>query len=141
MAILAEHVWEHLTQKEGLIAAKMCFQYLQPGGRLRIAVPDGCNPDSNYRKWVQPGGTGPGADDHKILYTYDSLQQLLVEAGFHTELLEYFDSSGQFHFVEWDPSDGMIRRSRRFDARNQGGKLGYTSLIVDAWKPRTNPGN
>ena len=30
-AILAEHVWEHLTPQQGLVAAKTCFQFLKPG--------------------------------------------------------------------------------------------------------------
>jgi predicted SAM-dependent methyltransferase len=29
----------------------------------------------------------------------------------------------------------LIQRSKRFDPRNQGGTLGYTSLILDATKP------
>src|SRR6185295_4438112 len=44
-AILAEHVWEHLTIDEGTRAAKLCWKYLRPGGRLRVAVPDGLHPD------------------------------------------------------------------------------------------------
>jgi predicted SAM-dependent methyltransferase len=37
-AMLAEHVWEHLTLEDGLAAARACFRYLGPGGTLRIAV-------------------------------------------------------------------------------------------------------
>ncbi len=33
-AMLAEHVWEHLTQEEGLIAARTCYKYLKNGGYL-----------------------------------------------------------------------------------------------------------
>jgi predicted SAM-dependent methyltransferase len=134
-AILAEHVWEHLTPAEGATAAKTCFTYLRPGGRLRIAVPDGFNPDPVYLEWVRPGGTGAGADDHKVLFNHETLARLLAEAGFQTELLEYFDATGNFHFSDWDPADGMIYRSRRFDERNQDGRLAYTSLIIDARKP------
>src|SRR5690242_11289052 len=47
-AILAEHVWEHLTADEGLEAARRCFQYLKPGGYLRVAVPDGFHPNRDY---------------------------------------------------------------------------------------------
>lgn len=43
-APLAEHVWEHLDLDEGLAAAKLCFEYLKPGGYLRVAVPDGFHP-------------------------------------------------------------------------------------------------
>lgn len=40
-ALFAEHVWEHLTLEDGAKACRNCFEYLKPGGLLRIAVPDG----------------------------------------------------------------------------------------------------
>jgi predicted SAM-dependent methyltransferase len=134
-AILAEHVWEHLTPEEGAVAARLCYRYLAPAGYLRLAVPDGCHPRREYIDYVRPGGTGPGADDHKVLYTYSSLGQMLRAIGFDVALLEYYDEQGEFQYVEWDPAGGMIRRSRRFDPRNAGGELAYTSLIIDARKP------
>ena len=134
-AFLAEHVWEHLTAEQGRQAAANCFQFLQPGGRLRIAVPDGLNPDPEYREHVRPGGSGPGANDHKMLYTAATLKALLESAGFTCTLLEYWDEAGHFHATEWDANQGHIMRSRRFDPRNQGGTLRYTSLIIDAVKP------
>jgi predicted SAM-dependent methyltransferase len=136
-AMLAEHVWEHLTPEEGARAAGLCLRYLVPGGYLRIAVPDGLHPDPKYIEYVRPGGTGAGADDHKILYDYRTMTQMLVGAGFEVDLLEYFDEEHQFHAVDWDPATGMIHRSKRFDERNRGGALAYTSLIVDARKPAT----
>src|SRR5450631_4653063 len=69
-AILAEHVWEHLSVDDGLAAARRCFEYLKPGGYLRVAVPDGFHPDPKYIDHVRPGGSGPGADDHKVLYNH-----------------------------------------------------------------------
>ena len=39
-AILAEHVWEHLSLEEGKEAAKNCFRFLKEGGYVRCAVPD-----------------------------------------------------------------------------------------------------
>lgn len=39
-AFLAEHVWEHMTLSDGYIAAKNCFDFLEEGGYVRIAVPD-----------------------------------------------------------------------------------------------------
>lgn len=133
-AILAEHVWEHLHPADGLLAARMCFKYLKSGGYLRVAVPDGYHPDKEYIEYVRPGGTGAGADDHKILYTESSFAKLFQEAGFQVRLLEWFDSNGKFHYQEWDTNDGMIWRSRRFDERNKDGQLKYTSLIIDAVK-------
>lgn len=133
-AILAEHVWEHLAPVDGLTAARVCHDYLRPGGYLRIAVPDGFHPDPAYLDSVRIGGTGAGADDHKALYTHESLSQLLIASGFEIEPLEYFDRAGNFHAVDWDPADGMVHRSRRFDERNRDGQLHYTSLILDARK-------
>lgn len=134
-AILGEHVWEHLSEEDGLIAFKNCFKYLKPGGYLRIAIPDGFHPKTEYIDHVKPGGIGIGADDHKILYTYQILTSSLYKAGFRVNLLEYFDENGKFHDSPWKPEDGFIKRSKNFDARNINGELNYTSLIVDAIKP------
>ncbi len=133
-AILAEHIWEHLRWEEGILAAGICFQYLKPGGYLRAAVPDGLHPDAEYIEWVRPGGIGAGAQDHKMLYTYKTFSKMFELAGFRVDLLEYFDENGQFHFKDWSPADGLIQRSSRFDERNAGAKLKYTSIILDARK-------
>ena len=133
-AILAEHVWEHLTLDEGIVAARTCHRFLRQGGYLRVAVPDGLHPDPAYIERVRVGGIGAGALDHKVLYRRETLGDVLQQAGFTVRPLEYFDPEGQFHFVEWNPEDGMIRRSSRFDKRNHTGALRYTSLILDAIK-------
>lgn len=132
--IMAEHVWEHLTAADTFLANKYCHQFLATNGVLRLAVPDGFNPDKDYINYVKPGGNGSGADDHKILYNHKSMQQKLEEAGFKVQLLEYWDESGNFHFTDWSDEGGRINRSRRYDHRNRDGKLNYTSLIVDAIK-------
>ena len=56
--LLCEHTWEHLTIEEGVVAARTCFQFLVPGGRLRVAAPDGRFPDAEYQRTVQVGGPG-----------------------------------------------------------------------------------
>lgn len=134
-AIVAEHVWEHLTTQDGIAAARLCFRYLRAGGYLRIAVPDGLHPDPLYVDAVRPGGTGDGAKDHKVLYSVHTLQHLLTAAGFETRALEYFDEDGHFHATRWNPEDGMIHRSAHHDVRNTDEGLRYTSIIVDAFKP------
>jgi predicted SAM-dependent methyltransferase len=134
-AILAEHVWEHLSLEDGRNAARNCFRFIKPGGYLRIAVPDGNHPDPRYIEHVKIGGNGPGADDHKVLYDCKLLSKILTEAGFTVRLLEYFDENGKFVFNDWDPSGGLIHRSKRFDERNQAGALTYTSVIADAFVP------
>ena len=136
-AILAEHVWEHLTPEQAVAAARLCFTYLRPGGRLRVAVPDGLHPDADYIEAVRPMGSAAGSDDHKVLYTCETLKRVLDTAGFETFVLECFDAKGQFVSADWDPRDGMIRRSARFDSRNHDGQLRYTSIIIDALKPHS----
>jgi predicted SAM-dependent methyltransferase len=132
--ILAEHVWEHLTPEDGKIAIRTCYRFLKKGGRLRIAVPDGFHPDASYIDYVKPGGTGAGANDHKILYTYKIMTDILEQAGYKVQLLEYFDESGAFHQNTWDAKEGYIHRSLKNDKRNADGQPNYTSLIVDAVK-------
>ena len=136
-ALLAEHVWEHLTWDQGLSAAQTCFKYLKPGGYLRLGVPDGFHPNPEYIDWVRVGGRSPMqiANGHKVLFTYQSLRNLLQKAGFQVKFYEYFDENGVFHEDPWDPALGMIRRSRQFDKRNQGGTLTFTSIVADAIKP------
>ena len=131
---LAEHVWEHLTQEEGALACKNCFAFLKQGGNLRIAVPDGFHPDMDYIAQVKPGGYGPGADDHKVLYNYRTLSKLLSNAGFKVTPLEWFDEQGEFRHENWDNAGGFIMRSTRFDPRNRDNPTAYTSLIIDARK-------
>lgn len=135
-AMLAEHVWEHLTAEQGLLAARTCYTYLRPGGYLRLGVPDGFHPNQEYIDWVKVGGRSPMqvANDHKVLFTYQSIRRLLQQAGFQVKLYEYFDENGVFQYQPWNPEAGMIRRSRRFDKRNQGGKLVFTSIVLDAVK-------
>jgi predicted SAM-dependent methyltransferase/GT2 family glycosyltransferase len=131
--VFAEHVWEHLTDAEAEQASRNVAEFLKPTGTFRVAVPDGFHPDQNYIDYVRPGGHGAGADDHKVLYNYALMADRLRAAGFgRLQLLEYWDEAGQFHFTEWDSAKGHVRRSRRFDERNGGGQLRYTSLIIDA---------
>ena len=131
---LAEHVWEHMDESDRHNANKNCLDYLKPGGKLRIAVPDGFHPSKNYIDKVRPGGIGAGAKDHKILFNYKILKNELENAGFKVDLLEYWDDSGNFNFLNWSIEDGYIERSKNNDPRNNKQKLNYTSLIVDAIK-------
>jgi predicted SAM-dependent methyltransferase len=162
--MLAEHVWEHITEEEGRAAARTCFEYLSPGGYLRIAVPDGLHPDPAYVELVKAGaqpdeGEGasvvaPGsashddgnAANHKALYTYRTLRRVFESAGFRVVLYEYFDEAGAFHCQDWDRKGGTIWRSKRFDPRNRAGELlsvypgsmddylSYSSIVLDAIK-------
>ena len=134
-AFLAEHVWEHLSKEEATKGAASCFYFLQKKGRLRIAVPDGNHPDPDYIDYVRPGGTGSGANDHKILFKIDSLTEIFEKVGFRVIPLEHWDNKSNFHKSEWDIKWGKVSRSAEFDPRNQSNKtLSYTSIIIDCHK-------
>jgi predicted SAM-dependent methyltransferase len=139
-AMLAEHVWEHISEDEGLRAARTCYTYLKPGGYLRVAVPDGLHPDPAYIEQVKPGAievTAGNAENHKALYTYRSFARLFEQAGFRVVLYEYFDEQGRFHGGEWDRTRGTIWRSKRFDPGKSStlhDSLSYCSIILDAVK-------
>ena len=131
--ILAEHVFEHLSPADAHAAARHCHEFLKPGGLLRAAVPDGLHPDPAYIAWVDVGGIGPGARDHKVLYEYAGFSRVFAAAGFDVQLLEYWDEQGVLHQADWDPEQGRVRRSVRFDTKERGG-FRYTSIILDARK-------
>ena len=155
-ALLAEHVWEHITPEQGLAAAQTCHTYLKPGASLRVAVPDGLLPDPGYVDLVKADALNPTPGDatdaggnsanHKALYTYKTLTTLFERAGFRVVLYEYFDEQGAFHCQDWDAKGGTITRSKRFDPRNKNSRLAsvypgtmddylaYSSLILDAVK-------
>lgn len=134
-SMLAEHVWEHLTKEQGRLAALNCYKYLKPEGHLRVAVPDGFNPDPNYIEGVRVGGTGPGAQDHKVIYNCKTIKHLFEEAGFYVYLLEYFDENGVFRTASWSLADGTIHRSSLHHPELPPGGIN-SSLILDARKRR-----
>ena len=129
--LLAEHVFEHLTESECRVALTECYRYLKPGGLLRLAVPDGNRKDEAYLAAVSPP-----VHEHVVLFTVDTLVPLLEDVGFRVTPLEHFDAQGEFHTSPWDVVDGYISRSVRFDRRAEfeHGDVFYTSLIVDARK-------
>jgi predicted SAM-dependent methyltransferase len=132
--IFAEHVWEHLTLEQGKRAAEVCYKFIQKGGKLRVAIPDGFHSSEDYINRVKPGGFGHGSFDHKLLYNYHTFSDIFQQSGFTVELLEYFDDDKNFHAVDWKKEEGFVHRSIRYDRRNKDGKPNYTSLIIDAIK-------
>ncbi len=145
-AILAEHVWEHLTIKEGIAAAHNCYEYLKAGGHVRVAVPDGYHPDALYKEWVRPNGSGERflqlfrSDEHtghKVLFNYQLLSKILSDVGFRVQLIEGFDATGRFHRNALDERHGKIHRCSGSSWSSVLSVIvgaPYTSLIVDAVK-------
>jgi|SRR5579871_1554054 len=136
-AFLAEHVFEHLSLPAGIQAAHHCREFLNPGGTLRIAVPDRLHKDPDYLRWTEPGGVGPGADDHKVFYDLEMLCSMLARAGFHRlEPIEWWGQDREFHALPWTVDRGFVRRSLKHDSRNLTRTIPYTSVIVDAINQR-----
>lgn len=136
-AMLSEHVWEHMTKEEGVVAAKNCYDFLKEGGYIRVAVPDINFRNEWYQNMVKVGGPGPiehPSYTHKIVYDYLTIKEVFEIAGFCVELLEYCDEKGNFHYKYWNEEDGKIGRSFRFDTRNSKENLGMVSIIIDAKK-------
>lgn len=137
--IVVEHVLEHLTYSELNLALANMYNHMLPGARLRIAVPDGYNPNKIYIKNVEINGIGPDASDHKQLLNYDILSKTLLKHRFEVELLEGYDSNGGLTIKGYDPLDGYIKRSRSNQANMKNinswdFKDAETSLIIDAFK-------
>ncbi len=125
-ALLAEHVWEHFSIKDAIVALHHCFSVLSDGGYLRIAVPDWYFSPRNTSSVAWKGDIGSG---HLVQYNLPMLQKLLEVVGFEVDVLEAHDVQGQFvNEVPWDDRNGKVRRSGRHDVR------GSVSIIVDAKK-------
>jgi predicted SAM-dependent methyltransferase len=138
--MVAEHVLEHLTYEEAARALKMAYDHLVPGGRIRIAVPDGYNPNPEYIRHVGINGIGDDAADHKLLLNVDTLRELLRGAGFKVEQLEGYDSNRNLVSKAYDVQDGYIQRSRQNEEcyKDSPGLWpfpdSHTSLIMDGIK-------
>jgi predicted SAM-dependent methyltransferase len=128
-AMLLEEVVEHIPKDKILHTLKNCYNHININGYLRISTPDGYHPDPEYIKYVSTPNMG-----HKVLYNYHVLSDLLAQAGFTVNLLEWFDENGKFNARAWNEMDGNIERCLASDPRNQDGKPHYTSLIMDAKK-------
>lgn len=129
--ILAEHVLEHLSNKDLDLMIKNFYDYSSEVVNIRIAVPDGYHKDKEYIDTVKPNGTGFGADDHKHLFNYETLSAKFEKFGFVAVLKEYWDENKEFYTDYSDDEFGMIRRSFKNDKRNEDGEPHYTSLIID----------
>ena len=125
---LAEHVWEHLTPEQGIIAARNVALYVP---RLRVATPDGYYPDEAYVKRAVLGEC-PG--DHNNLFTIIYLTDLFHDAGYSVTPLEWWSPDGVYHHRPFTDEYGYIQRSLLHDKRNRAGVLGYTSIIIDCVK-------
>ena len=135
---VAEHVFEHLTEREMEKALFLIHKYLKKKGTLRIAVPDGNHPDSDYRKNTGIKGIGPDASDHKQFIKYEFIKEVLERKGYSCNLIEGFLFDGRLIQNKINNDFGYINRSRSNKKSMHQKDLYFkdenTSLIIDAIK-------
>ncbi len=129
--LLAEHVFEHLSPAQSETAFYLIRKYLKKNGVFRIAVPDGYHESPDYIEYTRPGGSGPGCDDHKILWNKDLLSKMSLECGLKIQLLQYYDSNHQFTDSYQDDQNGIILRSFEKLKSDQSTSFRMSSLIAD----------
>lgn len=128
--LLAEHVFEHLTEDQIKSSLINAHRYLKKGGVLRIAVPDGYHPSKYVIDLVKPNGTDQGSDDHKVLLNIDKFKKLLNDKMFTLVPLEYFDKKGVFHKHLYSDDNGYIKRSsKNYIGRFTESKKEYIKMI------------
>jgi hypothetical protein len=100
-SIFHEHLLEHLTLRQGLALLSECYRILQPGGVLRIGVPD----TGSYIRSYMEGGKGliemvrPGRPTpliavqeifywygHRSMYDFETLAMVCRAVGFSNEI-------------------------------------------------------
>ena len=92
--IYSSHMLEHLSRKDAVQVLKMYYDYLRPGGELRISVPDlkrlsSIADEQNLSfdemdliQGVLMGGQNTKYNYHKSVYWFDLLKHILEEIGF-----------------------------------------------------------
>ncbi|MBX3103245.1 MAG: methyltransferase domain-containing protein [Bacteroidetes bacterium] len=150
--IMLEHVLEHISEEDIARFLAAAYASLKSGGTLRIAVPDGYNPDERYidfvkpavpRKgqekseypWVKPTDKIIGDPNHKSLLNIDSLSAALQRAGFEVHPLEYYTPEGGLVANYPNDDNGVIYRTVSKDFRCYDFGKTFNSLIIDAVKP------
>jgi predicted SAM-dependent methyltransferase len=96
--IFSSHLLEHLTRAQGLVLLSDAHRILRPGGTIRVAVPDldiaiALHATGQTREMLDHYFYRPESGhlaQHRSMYNYALLAELLREAGFATvERCEY----------------------------------------------------
>ena len=106
---------------------------MKEGGNLRIAVPDGFHPSKQYREYSKPGGSGPGASDHKEFYDYKKFIKIISPFNDFVDVtfLEYYDENGKLNTKNIAKEKGIIERTVNNQRVLPGTNDIYSSLILD----------
>lgn len=159
--ILAEHVWEHLTWTQAHKATRLCFRFLKPGGRLRLAVPDAMHASTFIVDAVSATGSLAHEHGHLVDYNYKLIGRLLSEEGFEIQFQDWWDENKNFYsnysgnddhgyvirsYANWPKHPSTYREPKVYqrlvdsyplDKRDGfiARGISHTSLIVDGIKP------
>ena len=120
-------------------ALKLIYKNMVIGGSLRIAVPDGNNPNKEYRDHCGINGIGADASDHKQFITFELLSNEIQKIGFKFFLKEGYLQNKEFVIEKLNLELGIIMRSRSNQIKIRS-KEGWsfpdsnTSLIIDCFK-------
>jgi predicted SAM-dependent methyltransferase len=126
---ILEHVFEHLRPDEVETALNIFKLYMKATSNIRIAVPDKNHPNPDYIEYTRPGGSGPGADDHKSFWSIEGFKEIAEKCGFDLLPLEYYSSSGELISNEMNLDRGRVQRSARNELNSP--IKDYSSLIFD----------
>jgi len=139
--VFAEHVFEHLSLDEMRNALNFIYKNMVYGGSLRIAVPDGNNPNEEYRKHCGINGIGADASDHKQFITFELISYEAQKIGFKCNLIEGYLKNKELITSPLDRNLGDVIRTRSRSKKNIiNHKEGWdfddssSSLIVDCFK-------
>ena len=129
--IISEHCFEHIEITKYPTILKELYRILKPGGLFRLAVPDYQSPGDCF---YLEKGFDPRNNLHITLTTYKLLKPILDESPFNVNILHYWKDENEFIHNKIDYSKGYIKRTPENDERNEGYKLGVTSLVCDLTK-------
>ncbi len=137
--VLAEHVFEHLTLDEMRNAINLIYKNMVYEGSLRIAVPDGNNPNQEYRNHCGINGIGADASDHKQFITFELLRDEVEKIGFKCHLIEGYLKNRKLISTPFNRELGNVIRSRSNEIiiyPKEGWDFvdANSSLIVDCFK-------
>ena len=137
--VLAEHVFEHLSLDEMRNALNLIYKNMVFGGSLRIAVPDGNNPNQEYINHCGINGIGADASDHKQFITFELLREEAERIGFKCHLIEGYLKNKKLISTPFNHELGDVIRSRSNQAiiyPKEGWDFvdANSSLIVDCLK-------
>ncbi len=114
--IYASHVLEHLDHRESKLALARWCEVLKPGGTVRIAVPNMEKVFAHYFYYKDLpalysalwGSQRHPYDYHKHGWTFETLSDDLIEAGFGDDTIRIYDWRKTDHFYVDDYSQAYV---------------------------------